>query len=111
MGVALYRNGAKQRAEKEFRSLLEAEPNDPTPLLEHVRLLKEDRLWSDVSRQVLSWCRDHKKDSRVAVTVARGLMAIDDSQAKKVAENILRSVLREDVCGGWTPESTMSACA
>jgi tetratricopeptide (TPR) repeat protein len=96
MAVALYKNGAKQRAEKEFLSLLEAEPNDPTPLLEHVRLLKEDRLWSDVSRQVLSWCQDHKKDSRVAVTVATGLMAIDDSRAKKVAENVLRSVLRDD---------------
>jgi tetratricopeptide (TPR) repeat protein len=96
MAVALYKNGAKQRAEKEFLSLLEAEPNDPTPLLEHVRLLKEDRLWSDVSRQVLRWCEDHKKDSRVAVTVATGLMAIDDSQAKKVAESVLRAVLRDD---------------
>ncbi len=96
MAGAQYKDGARQRAAKEFQTLLEADPNDPTPLLEHVRLLKEDRLWSEASRQVLSWHGNHTKDSRVTVAIARGLMAIDDSNAKKVAEEILRAVLRDD---------------
>lgn len=96
MAAALYKNGARQKADKEFQSLLKAEPNDPTPLLEHVQLLKEDGLWSSVAEEVLSWHRDHTKDSRIAVSIARGLLANDDSQARKAAEEILRAILRDD---------------
>ncbi|HEC04328.1 MAG TPA: tetratricopeptide repeat protein, partial [Phycisphaerales bacterium] len=96
MAAALYRNGTKQKAEKEFQLLLQAEPNDPTPLFEYVRLLKEDRQWDRVSRKVINWFRDHTDGSNTAVSIAGGLLAIDDSQASKAAEDILRTVLRDD---------------
>ncbi|UCF14324.1 MAG: tetratricopeptide repeat protein, partial [Phycisphaerales bacterium] len=101
MAAAQYENGNNHKAEKDFQSLLQAEPNDPTPLLEYVQLLKEDRLWNKVSREVINWHRERKKDSDVAVSVAGGLLAIDDSQAKNAAEDILRTILRDDsTCTG-----------
>lgn len=96
MSVALYRNGSKQKAEKDFQSLLQAEPNDPTPLLEYIRLLKEDRQWDRVSQNVIGWHQRHPKDTATTVAIARGLLAVDDSQARKAAEDILRAVLRDD---------------
>jgi len=96
MAVALYRNGTKQKAERDFQLLLQAEPNDPTPLFEYVQLLKEDRQWDRVSRKVIAWYREHTDGSNTAVSIAGGLLAIDDSQARKAAEDILRTVLRDD---------------
>jgi len=96
LAVATYKNGNKERAESEFDSLLSAEPDDPVPLLELVQLLKEDRLWSSVSQRVLRWHRGHLDDTGTAVTIAGGLVSIDDAQAKKVAEDILRTILGDD---------------
>ena len=96
LAVATYKNGNRQRAENEFDSLLSAEPNDPTPLLELVQLLKDDRLWSSVNQKVLNWRREHLEDTDTAVAIARGLQSVGDAQAKKVAEDILRTILRDD---------------
>lgn len=96
LAVATYKNGNKQQAENEFDSLVSAEPDDPTPLLELVQLLKEDRLWSSVNQKVLSWYREHLEDTDTAVTIARGLLSIDDAQAKNAAEDILRTILKDD---------------
>ncbi|MHC4370586.1 MAG: tetratricopeptide repeat protein, partial [Planctomycetota bacterium] len=94
--VAIYSNGNRQKAGSEFDSLLRAEPNDPTPLIEHVKLLKADRLWSNVNQKVVSWYREHPKDSRTAVNIARDLLGIDDAGARKTAEDILRTILRNE---------------
>jgi tetratricopeptide (TPR) repeat protein len=94
--VATYKNGNKQRAESEFDSLLSDEPDDPTPLLELVQLLKDDRLWSSVNEKVLSWHREHLEDTETAVAICRGLQSVDDVQARKAAEDILRTILRDD---------------
>jgi len=96
LAVATYKNGNKKRAEIEFDSLLSAEPNDPAPLLELVQLLKEDRLWSSINQKVIRWHREHLDETDAAVTVAGGLASIDDAQAKKVAEDILRTILKDD---------------
>lgn len=96
LAVAIYKNGNKHRAQSEFDSLLSAEPNDPTPLLELVQLLKDDRLWSSVNEKVLSWHREHLEDTETAVAICRGLQSVDDVQARKAAEDILRTILRDD---------------
>ena len=96
LAVATYKNGNKQKAEKEFDSLLRAEPNDPTPLLEQVQLLEEDRLWSSVNQKVVSWLTERSGNNQTAVTIARGLLSIGDDQAKKAGEGILRTVLKDD---------------
>jgi tetratricopeptide (TPR) repeat protein len=93
LAVALYKNGNKGKAEKDLDSLLESEPNDPSPLLAHVQLLRDDQLWNRLSRKVIDWYEKHPADSGTPVTVARDLIAIEDSQAKKAAEDVLRTIL------------------
>ena len=96
LAVATYKNGNKKRAESEFDSLLSAEPNDPAPLFELVQLLKEDRLWSSISQKVLRWHQGHAHDTEAAAAIARDLASVDDAQARKVAEDILRRILNDD---------------
>ena len=96
MAAVLYENGNKQKADKDFHALLKSEPNDAAPLLEYVQLLKKDRLWDKISREVIRWHREHKKDSKVAVSIAADLLPVDDIQARKAAEDIVRTILRDN---------------
>jgi len=96
LAVALYKSGNKTEAQKEFDSLLESEPNDPGPLLAQVQLLKDDKARSELSRKVVEWYAKHQQDSRTTVSVARDLMLVEDSQARKTAEDILRMMLKDN---------------
>jgi tetratricopeptide (TPR) repeat protein len=96
LAVALYKSGNKAEAQKEFDSLLESEPNDPGPLLAQVQLLKDDKAWNELNRKVVDWYAKHPEDSRTAVSIARDLMLVGDSQARKAAENILRMMLKDN---------------
>jgi tetratricopeptide (TPR) repeat protein len=96
LAVALYKNGNKGKAEKDLDSLLESEPNDPSPLLAHVQLLRDDRLWNRLHQKVVDWYKKHPADSRTPVSVARDLITVEDSQAKKAAEDVLRTVLEDN---------------
>jgi tetratricopeptide (TPR) repeat protein len=100
LAVAQYKNGQKGRAQREFDALLESEPNDPAPLLAQAQVLRDDQLWDVLSRRVLDWYHEHPEDSRTVVGVARNLSASADSRGKKVAEDLLRTVLRD------SPDST-----
>jgi len=94
LAVALYKSGDKEQAQKEFVSLLESEPNDSEPLLAQVQLLKDDKAWSGLSRMVVEWYGKHPEDSHTPVTIAKGLMVIEDNKAKVTAEEILRLILK-----------------
>ncbi len=109
LAMALYKNGNKVGAQKIFDSLLQSEPNDPIPLLTQVRLLKDDRLWNELRLETSSWCQKHPEDSRTPVFIATNLVATNDSQAKKAAEDILRIVLRNksDSVGAMTLLATL----
>jgi len=96
LAVALYKSGNKAEAQKEFDSLLESEPNDPGPLLAQVQLLKDDKAWSKLNEKVVNWYAKHSEDSRTAVSIARDLMLVEDSQARKTAEEILRMILKDN---------------
>ncbi|MHC4507468.1 MAG: tetratricopeptide repeat protein [Planctomycetota bacterium] len=100
LAVAQYKNGQKGRAQREFDALLESEPNDPAPLLAQAQVLRDDQLWDVLSRRVLDWYHEHPEDSRTVVGVAQNLSASADSRGKKVAEDLLRTVLRD------SPDST-----
>jgi tetratricopeptide (TPR) repeat protein len=96
LAVALYKSGDKTAAQKEFDSLLESEPNDPAPLLAQVQLLKDDKDWGRLCEKVVNWYGKHPRDNNTPVTVARSLMPIEDGQAKKTAEEILRMVIKDN---------------
>jgi tetratricopeptide (TPR) repeat protein len=96
LAVALYKSGNKSEAQKEFDSLLESDPDDPEPLLAQVRLLKDDKDWSRLDEKVVNWYSNHSKDSSTPTKIARDLMLLEDSRARKTAEDILRMVLKND---------------
>ena len=94
--IALYKNGNTNKALKELDSLLEEEPNDPDPLLAQTQLLKEDRLWGELTRQVTHWYEKHPQGSQALVTIASDLMVSEDRQAKKTAESLLQAVRQKE---------------
>jgi tetratricopeptide (TPR) repeat protein len=96
LAVALHKKGNKVDAQKIFDSLLQSEPNDPVPLIALVRLLKDDRLWNELSQKTSNWCKEHPEDSQTPVFIAGSLVATNDNQAKKAAEDILRMVLKNE---------------
>jgi len=93
LAVALHRSGNKTDAQKKFDSLFESAPDDPAPLLAQVQVLKEEELWSQLSQNVTQWYQNHPQDTDTLITIARDLAATENSQAKKVAEDLLRGVL------------------
>ena len=96
LAVALYKNGNKGEAQTEFDALFESEPNDAIPLLTQARLLKDDQLWSQLSRSISSWYQKHPKDITTPVAIARELAVVDNSEAKKIAEDILKMILNQE---------------
>ncbi len=96
LAVALHKNGNKADAQKEFDSLFRSEPNDVNLLLAQVQLLKDDQLWSQLSRKVAQWYQKHPKDSRTLIDIARNLVTSDDSEARQTAEDIFRIILKNE---------------
>ena len=96
LAVALHKNGNKTDAQKEFDSLLQSAPDDPSPLLAQARLLKDDQLWSQLNKKVIQWCQNHPEDTRTPITIARDLAATESNQAKKTAEDMLRTILENE---------------
>jgi tetratricopeptide (TPR) repeat protein len=96
LAVALYKSGDKAGAQEQFDSLLESEPNDPGPLLAQVKLLKDDKDWDRLSEKVIGWHKKHPEDNRTLVTVAGDLMRLQDEQAGKIAEKILRTAVENN---------------
>ena len=96
LAVALYKNGNKADAQREFDSLLQSEPNDPAPLLAQASLLKDDGLWGQLVQNVADWYQKRPKDNRTPISIANDLVTEEDGQAKKAAEDILRMILKND---------------
>ncbi len=96
LAVALHKNGNKADAQKEFDSLIRSEPNDPSLLLAQVQLLKDDQLWSQLSRKVAEWYQKHPKDSRTLIDIARNLVTSDGGEARGTAEDIFGMILKNE---------------
>jgi tetratricopeptide (TPR) repeat protein len=96
LAVALYKSGNKAEAQKEFDSLLEAKPNNPDILLAQVQLLKVERDFSGLNEKVVNWYSKHPEDSSTPVAIAMDIMLLEDSKARKTAEEILRMVINDN---------------
>jgi len=96
LAVALYKNGNKEDAEKWFESLSQSAPEDPAPLLAQAELFKNDKLFSQLSQKVIHWCQNHPEDNHTPIAIAGNLAASKDREAKKTAENLLRTILDRD---------------
>ncbi len=96
MAVALHKNGQQSEAQEKFNSLMQSAPDDPGPLLAQVRLLTEDQLWSRLNSKVIDWYRNHPEDTQTAANIAGDLADNENSQARKIAEDLLRKILDHD---------------
>ena len=96
LAAALYKNGNKAEAQEKFDSLLLSDSDDPEPLLAQTKLLKGDQLWNQLRQRVLDWCQNHPEDTYTPHTIASDLAANENSQAKKLAEDLLRRILDRD---------------
>ena len=90
---ALYASGQRDEAKAAFDTLMQAEPNDPTPTMTLAQQLRRERRWTEMNLLVHRWLTTHPKDADVATTIARVLAATGDKQALSVAEDILRMTL------------------
>ncbi len=90
---ALYASGQKDEAKSRFETLIQADPNDPTPTLTLAQELRRERRWTEMNQLVQRWLTTHPTDADVATTIARVLAATGDRQALAVAEDILRTTL------------------
>jgi tetratricopeptide (TPR) repeat protein len=96
LAVALYKAGSKSESQEEFKALTESDPNDPSPLLAQVQLLKEEQLWSQLNLKVVERFQKYPNDSHTPVLIARDLASIDNNESRQTAEDILRLVLKND---------------
>jgi tetratricopeptide (TPR) repeat protein len=93
LAEALYANGQKEEAQSLFDTLMQADPNDPTPTMTQAQLLRRERRWTEMNQLVRRWLTTHPQDADVATTIARALAVTGDKQALLVGEDILRTTL------------------
>jgi tetratricopeptide (TPR) repeat protein len=96
LAVALYKNGYKTESEEILRVLHESEPNDPSPLLAQIRLLRDDKLWGQLREKVTALCEEHFNEIETTVFIADELAGVKDGEGKQIAEELLRCVLKRD---------------
>jgi len=96
LATALHKSGDKSKSQEIFDSLNQSAPDDPTPLLAQVQLLKDDKFWSQLNQKVINWCQNHPEDTYTPITIANDLAATESNQAKKTAEYLLRGILDRD---------------
>jgi tetratricopeptide (TPR) repeat protein len=95
LGTAMHKAGNRDEAEEIFAALQQSSPDDAMPLLAQVRLLKDDKSWSQISRKVEVWCQVHPGDFNVPLVVANDLAGGQGDEPKKIAENLLGRILQQ----------------
>jgi tetratricopeptide (TPR) repeat protein len=59
-------------------------------------LLIDDKLWSQLHKEVADWHRKHPEDINTCHIIATKLATTEDDQAKKIAINMFQEMLEED---------------
>ena len=96
LAAALYKSGSREEAMKKLDSLMEEASGDQSPLVAKLYLLRDDNLWSELQTKALDWYQGHPDSTRTLLVVARNLMSDESADAKKVAEEILRAVVKNN---------------
>jgi cellulose synthase operon protein C len=96
LAAATYKLGNRDEAEKTLDALQQSLPDDPLPLLAKIRLLKSDKMWSQINQTVTSWCQSHPNDVNVPLVVANELVVGQGDEPKKMAEDLLWRVLQQN---------------
>ena len=96
LAAATYKLGNRDDAEKMLDALQQSLPDDPSPLLAKIRLLKSDKMWGRINQTVTSWCQAHPNDVNVPLVVANELAASQGAEPKKIAEDLFWGVLQHN---------------
>jgi len=95
LAAALYKNGDKVEAEREFIRLSQSVPDNPEVFLAEARLLKDDQNWPRLRDRAAARLKGQSADLSVLVTLAGELSATKNREAIKASEDILRMVLEK----------------
>jgi tetratricopeptide (TPR) repeat protein len=95
LAAALYKSGKRIEAEEIFTELQKSLPDDTMPLLERIRLLKDEKSWAQIDTTVRTWHLSHPGDFNVPLIVANELAVSQYDEPKKIAENLFRGVLQQ----------------
>jgi tetratricopeptide (TPR) repeat protein len=96
LASAMYKNGGKTESEELFRELYESEPNDHSPLLTQIRLMRNDKLWSQLNQKVVAWYEEHPGEIETTIFIVNELAGVKDIEGGRIAEELLRRVLKHD---------------
>ena len=96
LAVALYENSDIEQAREKFAVLYKEQPDDPATVLAHSLVLKKHRRWPELAEIALGWYKSHPQDIATLLSIAQDLAKSQQSQAKKVAEDILRTIIDND---------------
>ncbi|MCF7956351.1 MAG: tetratricopeptide repeat protein, partial [Phycisphaerae bacterium] len=96
LAEALYADGKTDESIKKIFSLYKSYPNSNATLMAHVRLLKSDNKWNELSKSVLKWYRDHDKNSSIPMVIIQQILDYKKPASVECSEAILRGIIDED---------------
>lgn len=96
LAIALYESGNKADAEKQFDLLYQTYPDDPGVFLAEADLLKKGKKWTELMTKVTERFEKQPNDAITLVILANGLTRVKDKDALRMAEDILRMVLKSN---------------
>jgi tetratricopeptide (TPR) repeat protein len=96
LAVALYENSDIEQAREKFAILYKEQPDDPATVLAHSLVLKKHRRWAELAEIALGWYKSHPQDITTLLSIVQDLAMSQENQAKKVAEDILRTIIDND---------------
>ncbi len=102
LAAAMYKVGDREEALTKLNLLMAEVPEDSSPLLAQAYLLRDARLWGELQDKTLSWYQQHPEHSLALITIAGNLISNESMESKKVSEELLRAVIKNN------PENTQS---
>ncbi len=93
LATALYRMGQREDARLLFDTLMQADPDDPAPVLGLAQVLVWEKQWAELNQLVRRWRNGHPEDDEVMTAIARALAGTRDEEALQMAEGLLQAVL------------------
>jgi tetratricopeptide (TPR) repeat protein len=96
LAAATYKSGKVSEANEVLNSLYESAPDDPSPLLMELGLLRDDGLWDKISQKALDWCLVHPNNVQATVRIADVLASMKNDQANKTAERLYRDTISRE---------------
>jgi len=95
LAEALYRNAQRDDARLLFNTLMQAEPQDPAPMMVQAQLLGREKRWAELNQLIGQWRAVHPDDV-TTTAIASALAGTDEKEAVQMAEDLLRVTLERN---------------